>query len=351
MKNKTLIIACTALALAGCAKENTMSTGETAKAYLDLWLKEYYPNLTPTSGGIYIMEETQGTGDAWNSENAYAYIETTITTLSGQVSSTSNKEMAQQIDTYSPVSYYGPKYTTVGYGYSYAGLDAILDGMKIGGKRKAIVPSWLLSTNRYDTQEEYIDNASSTTHLIYTVTFAGQSNDMDATELALVTEYINANYPGAEPTTYITDGEADGTFYFITDVSEYEKEGTPKRTTGASATINYTGRLLDGSVFDTTVERTAKDAGIYSSSKTYGPTSVTFAESYEDISLGESTDLINGFKGGLSLMLYPGQKATVIFTSAHGYQSSGKSPSIPGWAPLIFEFELVTADQEATEEE
>lgn len=348
MKNKTLIIAsCAALALAGCAKENTMSTGETARAYLDLWIKEYHPNLTPNSDGIYIMEETVGTGDAWNSENAYAYIETTITTLSGQVSSTSNKEMAQQIGTYSPVSYYGPKYTTVGYGYSYAGLDAILDGMKIGGKRKAIVPSWLLSTNRYDTQEEYIDNASSTTHLIYTVTFAGQSNDMDATELALVTEYINANYPGAEPTTYITDGEADGTFYFISDVSEYEKEGAAKRTTDASATINYTGRLLDGSVFDSTDEVIAKNAGI---ERDYGPTSITLAESYEKIAMGESTDLINGFKGGLSLMMYPGQKATVIFTSAHGYQSSGKSPSIPGWAPLIFELELVTADVETIEE-
>lgn len=349
MKIKIIIFACTALALAGCAKENTLSTGETAQAYLDLWLKEYHPALTPTSSGIYIMEETEGTGEAWNSENAYAYIETTIATLKGKVSSTSNKEMAQQTGTYTASGYYGPRYTAVGSGYSYAGLDAILDGMKVGGTRKAIVPSWLLTTSRYETQEEYIDNASTASHLIYTVTFAGQSNDIEATELALVTAYINANYPGAEPTTYITDGEADGTFYFITDTSAFDDD-TPKRTDNAEATINYTGKLLDGSVFDTTVERTAKDARIYDSSRTYGPTSVTFTESYENISMGDSSDLIKGFKGGLSLMMYPGQKATVIFTSAHGYQSSGKSPSIPSWAPLIFELELVTADVETTEE-
>ena len=84
--------------------------------------------------------------------------------------------------------------------------------------------------------------------------------------------------------------------------------------------------------------------------KTYEPQSVTFSSSYSDITMGDSSSLISGFKGALSLMHWKGQKATVVFSSAHGYGASGSSNSngfvIPPYEPLIFELEILQ-DEEA----
>lgn len=349
MKTRYIILAALAAVLAGCAKEDNMTTGEAAKAYLELWINEYYPGATANSDGIYILEDEPGDGTAWSSASTYAYISYTIRSLDGTVSSTTDENVAKQLGTYAVGNYYGPRYSTTGEGSSYAGQDAILSGMREGGTRKAIVPSWMLTTSRYSTQQEYLDNATSTSSLIYTVTLKGQSEDMEMTELDSLTRYVARHYPGAVSVSYDSETAADGTFYFISDTSEFEDEDSDDDDdeddvlgTGDEGTINYTGRLLNGQVFDTTIEKVAKDSGIYSSSKTYTTQTVTFADSYSDITMGESSSLIDGFKGGLSLMKYEGQKATVIFTSAHGYTSSGSGSTIPGWSPLIFEIELVS---------
>lgn len=339
MTKKIIILALLAAAAAGCAKETTMSTGELAKAYLDLWIQEYQPGLVPNASGIYIMEETVGTGDLRDSEKPYAYIRTTVRTLDGTISSTSDEELSKQLGTYEKGAYYGPRYSNTGEGISYAGTDALMEGMRIGGTRKALIPAWMLTAERYSTQKEYIDNATSTTHLIYTITLDGQVADVEAAELDSLTCYIGRHYPGAVSVSYDEDTEADGTFYFFPEEGEGEEVELSSSVTG---TINYTGRLLNGQVFDTTDEITAKDAGIYSASKTYEPVEITFADSWKEIKMGESSSLIDGFKGGLSLMKHVGQKATVIFTSKHGYDSSGSGSSIPGWSPLIFEIELVS---------
>ena len=60
------------------------------------------------------------------------------------------------------------------------------------------------------------------------------------------------------------------------------------------------------------------------------------------MSVGGSTSYIDGFKAGLFLMHWKGQKATVIFSSKHGYSSSGSGTSIPPYEPLIFELEYLT---------
>jgi translation elongation factor EF-G len=94
-----------------------------------------------------------------------------------------------------------------------------------------------------------------------------------------------------------------------------------------------------GLVFDTTDERTAKDNGIYSSSRTYEPVSVSWGETYSDIKMGGSS-IIGGF--GLTLwQMRAFEKGVGIFYSPLGYSYSGSGSSIPGYAPLIFEIEVV----------
>ena len=337
--NKAFPLALLSLVLlASCAKDNTQSTGEKARDHFNLWAATNYPDLQIDETGILILENTPGTGDAWNSDYAYVLCEATVGTTAGAISSTTSMELAKQLGTYSEGNFYGPRYQQVGVNASYAGVDAILGGMRIGGHRKAAVPAWLLTTARYDSKDDYISNCTGSTHFIYDITLLGMTDDISAMEKDSLRNYVT-RVSGADqqPTTY-TEADPDGNLYFISDSTAFI--GTEKRSSTASLQLNYTGRLLNGQVFDTNIERVAKDNNIYDPTRTYGPATISFAEDYTNITM-DGNSVIDGFKGSLSLMKWPGQTAVALFASCVGYSSSGSGDRIPAYSPLIFELELL----------
>lgn len=341
--NKHLLISLAFLGLlaGACAKNNTSTTGQTAREYLQLWIDKYHPGTAANEDGLYILNDIPGTGEVWNSEKKYVYVDITIRSLSGTVSTTTDENLAKQLGTYVKGNYYGPKYQMLGSGVSYAGVDALLKGMKVGGTRQAVVPAWMLTTSRFDSQQKYLDACTSSSHLIYEITLEGQTDDPDADAASFLEQYVHETY-GADwkAVSYVSGEEADGSFWFVSDTSAFA--GTTHLANDASVSLNYTGILLPGgTVFDTTLEKVAKDGGIFNAEKTYSPQTVKFASSYDSITMGSSTSLINGFKGGLSLLHWKGQKAVVLFTSKHGYTSSGSGNVIPGYAPLLFELEIL----------
>ena len=340
LKRLPLAAALALTLLGGCAKEEILTTGEKARAYLNLVLEKNYPGVTPNEQGIYLLSDTPGSGDAWNEELPFTLAETTVRTLSGDVLSTTDATLSQQLGTYQSGNFYGPRFTQTGAGNSYAGVDALLRGMQTGGTRRAIIPAWLLTTSRYNSTQEYLNACSNETHLEYTVTLHGQEEDIVQYQKDQIKLFLASQYPGKDlqPTTYNPEQEADGTFYFISDSTDFIGKYKFQRDT--TVRVNYTGYLLDGSVFDTTVERTAKDAGIYNRARSYGPVSVNVYSSYNSITMGSSS-VINGFKGGIHLMHWVGQKSTVVFTAEHGYAGSGSGNSIPPYAPLVFELEIL----------
>ena len=125
----------------------------------------------------------------------------------------------------------------------------------------------------------------------------------------------------------------------------YKELAAPSDTTvfpsDTTIYINYTGRLLNGLVFDTSIENVAKDNGLYSSSRTYGPVLINWGETYSDITMGsENSSIISGF--ALTLwQMQSFEKGIGVFYSPLGYSYSGSGASIPGYAPLIFEIEVV----------
>jgi FKBP-type peptidyl-prolyl cis-trans isomerase FklB len=102
---------------------------------------------------------------------------------------------------------------------------------------------------------------------------------------------------------------------------------------GDTVTVDYVGKLLNNDVFDTSIEQVAKDAGIYSSSRSYIP--LEFRPGYNFA--------IVGFEFAISLMK-EGEKATVIFPSRLGYGSQSNG-TIPPNSPLIFEIDLKKVDK------
>ena len=339
---KKLFIPLLGILLTGCVTTNTASTGEQAQDYLELWMQKNYPSVTAEASGIYIISDMTSGAAKWSADKAWVLAEVTIKSLSGTVISTDNKEWSQQLGTYKVSSYYGGKFSAVGEGASYAGFDAILDGMEIRATRGAIVPAWLLTTSRYSSEKEYIDNCSASSSLIYIVHLIAQVTDPTEWEKQQVADYVSAHYPGATATLMPGSeegSEVDGTFWFISDVSGFN-EDDKRSDTEMDLSLNYTGMRLDGTVFDTSVQKTAVDNDIYDSSRTYAPMSLAFSSTWSDIKIDNSTTFIDGFKAGISLMWWKGQKATVIFTSGHGYGTSSKD-AIPAYCPLLFQLELV----------
>lgn len=340
MNKPCLSIGLALLLAAGCAKDNTPSTGETARAYLQTWVQEFHPELQPNADGLYVMADEAGTGALWDESHGYTIGSVTIRTLGGTISATDEEVLAQQLGTWVEGNYYGPRIFATGEGISYAGVDALLKGMRLGGTRTAIVPAWMITQYRYGTQQEYIDAATTSTSLIYTIRPEFQFDDLDRWEKDSLLTYARRHY-GADIQSQIIPGKeaADSTLYFVSDSTAFKgKEPFDRDTT---LRINYTGRLLNGQVFDTSVAEVAVAARIYNESKSYEPLSITYASNYDSIKTSEGSDLIDGFQIGLYKMRWTGQKAVVLFTSSLGYTSSGSGDVIPPYSPLLFELEIL----------
>ncbi len=118
----------------------------------------------------------------------------------------------------------------------------------------------------------------------------------------------------------------DGLYYVIT------KQGNgPKPSLGQKVFVNYTGKLLDGTMFDSSIEEDARAGNVYSEGRDY---SQPFSFK---IDLGE---VIKGWDKGIAL-LSKGGKATLIIPSRLGYGARGAGPKIPPYSVLVFDVELI----------
>ena len=344
MKKSIILITAAGLLAIGCAKNVKDSAGTIAQEYLNLWMQEYHPGISASSTGVYILEDEPGTGAEWSKDVKYSFLQTTIRGINGKITSTGHEAFARQLGTYVEGNYYGPTVSMPSAGY--AGVEAMLTGMRMGGTRTAVIPAWLLTTDRHNTQKEYLDACSSSAAtLIYTISLSEQTDDIAKWEQDKVAAYAADNFPGQMKATPFNDATKNADmFYFCSNAAEFQGRDTLSR--GIKIKLNYTGRLLNGQVFDTTLEKVAKDNGIYDSSKTYEPVTITTANSYGDYALNGSTSLVDGFKGALSLMKYVGEKGVAVFTSDLGYTSSGSGSKIPSYAPLRFDLEFVSVIEE-----
>lgn len=350
--NKTLSIAlyiAASLLLAGCAKTVTPGPNEANKRYFEAWMHLNHPDLEPTGLGIYIIDEEEGNGAAVT-EKGFALVDYKISSLEGNISSYTEEETAKQLGDYSITNYYGPKFLTTFKTTIQAGVGDALYGMKVGGYRKVIVPSWLMTSKEFATAEDYLnyydeDDSPSYSSTVYELTVRDFTEDMNKWQIDSIVRFFGNDKVtiGGTPADQIFAGmaEADSvkTGFF------YKQLAAPQDTTSFKKDtvlyINYTGKLLNGLVFDTNIERVAKDNNLYSSSKTYEPMQINWAEKYEDLTMTSSkSDMIPGFAMTLWQMRSM-EKGVGIFYSNYGYGVSGSGSSIPGYAPLIFEIEIV----------
>jgi FKBP-type peptidyl-prolyl cis-trans isomerase FkpA len=145
---------------------------------------------------------------------------------------------------------------------------------------------------------------------------AGMEKQKQA-EVAAASEYVTSH--GLKTTSTAT-----GLQYVITSPSDKYKP-----VNGDTVLVNYTGKLLNGKVFDSSIEANAKAAGLDQPGRPYEPISVVIGEGR----------VISGWEEGL-LLMNEGSKATFVIPSGLGYGERG-SGAIPPNSTLLFDIEMV----------
>ena len=140
-----------------------------------------------------------------------------------------------------------------------------------------------------------------------------------------LTEEKNAIEAYLEQVGMVAEVTESGLYYQITE----QGDGAIPEV-GQKVLVNYTGALLDGTVFDTSIEADAREAGIYTEGRPYGPI---------DFALGQGR-VIRGWDIGIGL-LSVGSKAKLVIPSPLAYGERGAGAAVPPNAILVFDVELV----------
>ncbi|WP_191906311.1 FKBP-type peptidyl-prolyl cis-trans isomerase [Hymenobacter baengnokdamensis] len=187
----------------------------------------------------------------------------------------------------------------VGSGQVIAGFDEGISLMRIGEKATLLIPSGL-AYGSAGRSPNIPPNSI--------VRFDVEVVDYAPIDDALITKYIADNK--------ITNAQKQPSgLYFVPTTTN--PSGTPA-TAGKTASVLYTGMLLNGTVFD--------------ASSQHGNTPITFV-----IGKGQ---VIPGFDEGISLM-HKGEKATLLIPSGLAYGPNGAGTSVPSNTVLRFDVELV----------
>ncbi len=132
-----------------------------------------------------------------------------------------------------------------------------------------------------------------------------QMEEVRQQEPELIANYVKENNIKAQPT-------ADGLYIIVKKAGK----GT-KVAVGRQVAMHYTGRLLDGTVFDSSIGKE--------------PLSYVVGQ----------MGLIRGWEEGV--MGQPeGSQLQLIIPSAMGYGSQGAGQQIPPYSPLVFDIEIVS---------
>jgi FKBP-type peptidyl-prolyl cis-trans isomerase len=259
----------------------------------------------PNSLGLYIIETQPGSGVKIDTGSQVK--------MNYRVSLLDGKELFSSFERPEPIKFeYGKRIDTQGF-------ESAVSTLKKGSKAKFIIPSTLAFGRRgsgtavapyqslvYDVEildvktkaeyeKEQIENQKSEQM---------KTDSLKNAEHGLLEKYLKDNKITVKPQT-------DG-LYYIPVVA-----GTgPKAEAGKTVKVHYTGKLLNGKVFDSSVER----------------------KNPIEFMLGRG-QVIKGWDEGIAMMKQ-GEKATLIIPSAIGY-SDRDMGVIPPYSTLVFDVELV----------
>ena len=316
------ILLLAALLTASCAVDPESEDYYSENRVMKAWINRYYPGIqTYGETGVYVLDLERGDGVAVT-DSSYILAHYTKRTLDGTVSSTNDIELAKQLGEYSVANYYGGNTWRVDQGYLPDGLEAVLKTMRSGGRLKMAIPA-SASSHASATYTAFSTTSESSNQLI-DLTIDTVIANIYAYQEAIMRDWFRQNYQ-------IADTLAEP--LYLKKLEEHTGE-SDTISEGKSVSVRYVGRLMNGQVFDTNIEDTAKFYRIWSSDNSYNALTIAYYKESEEDMLEENS-VVKGFAKAIMHMNYE-EKAVTLFSSQLGYGEAGSSPAIPEYSPLIF---------------
>jgi FKBP-type peptidyl-prolyl cis-trans isomerase len=247
----------------------------------------------PSESGLYFINIKSGSGVV--PENGkIVEIHYTATKLNGDKVFSSRDESGKSI------------FFELGQNFEIPAIEEALLKMKTGSKVKLIVPSKLAYGDK--GIKDFIPPCTPLIFEMELLSVTGKDkygNSMSAREKSEIDDYLKKNNISVKPDKY-------GLYYIET------KKGAGARvTSGKIVQVNYTGTLMNGKVFDSSIP-------------SGGPI---------ELQMGAG-EVIPGWEIGLAYM-NAGGKATFIIPSKLGYGETYNGIIAP-YSPLIFDIEVVS---------
>ena len=262
--------------------------------------------VTPDEDGIYFIETAKGKGKSPKQDD-YVVVHFAVSLLSGD-------QLFVSRDQGDPLEF------QIGGRFENDGFQKAVQMMKPGGKANVLVPSAMAfgeqgmgnivpaySPMYYEiellevlTPEEYQKKQDD--KMAQKKAEDAKREQQESVDLE---KYLKENNITAKPT-------ASGLIYI-----EKEAGTGPQPQAGQKVKVHYTGKLLDGTKFDSSLDR---------------------GQPFE-FTLGQG-QVIKGWDEGIALMK-EGEKGTLIIPSTIGYGAGGAGEMIPPFSTLIFDVELV----------
>ncbi len=200
----------------------------------------------------------------------------------------------------------GPVYFELGKQFEIPGIEQALMTMRVGGKVKVVVPSDLAYGD--NGIQDFVPPCTPVVfdvELLKVIKKEVYVKMMEDKEKTTIEAYLAAQSWNVEPDEY-------GLYYLETQSGKGAKAAV-----GSTVSINYSGKLMDGTVFDASAKNNP----------------LTFQ-------LGKG-EVIPGLDIGITHMS-PGAKATLIIPSklAYGDKYAG---IIPPYTPIVYDIELIQA--------
>ena len=303
-----------------CAVDPEEDSGYFYDRVMKAWLNVNYPGVQPFgTTGAYILSIDRGSGPAVT-DSCYVWAHYTKRDLEQTIVSTNVQSLSEQIGGYTTSTYYGSDIWRLGQGYLPDALEEILKTMRAGGSVKVALP---LSASSHDySLYTAFSSTSETDNLLVDVTIDTLVDDIFDYQDRVMREWFREHYAR-------TDTVAEGLY-----LQKLEEHPNDSITDGTSVSVWYIGRLMNGQVFDTNIQDSAKFYRIYDSNKSF--TALSFEYHKPDSEeLTSNNSYVKGFAKALSMMKY-GETAVTLFNSELGYGDKGSSPSIPEYSPLVF---------------
>ena len=303
-----------------CAVDPEENTDASYARVMKAWMNVHYPGVQPFGDtGAYVLSIDKGTGSPVT-DSCYVWAHYTKRYLDQTVLSTNVQSLSEQIGDYTVSTYYGSDIWRLGQGYLPEALESILKSMRVGGSVKVALP---LSVSSHDiTLYSAFSSSPEPDNLLIDMVIDTVVDDIYDYQERVMREWFREHFAR-------TDTVAEGMY-----LQKLVEQPQDSIADGNTVSVWYIGRLMNGQVFDTNIQDTAKFYRIYNSGSSYDAINFKFHKADSE-SLTEENSYVDGFCKAIAMMNY-GETAVVLFNSELGYGDEGSSPSIPEYSPLVF---------------